>query len=325
VPDICLVLNSSLSHFFYFFYCVFYNIAACSQRGVLFILLLGFLLQSIVVVASEFFEYQTPTLSHYAFIGAACLLLFCIKLLYVTDDVDTFVEDHALLVNRFAAFFFNVGQFSLLLSTTVMGSGLNLLTHDYLAASAALPGPAKTLVTGGFAAVLLSIFFIKSLHLKRVPTDPRNRALFTGAYVVQGVVLLAVVGISTAMSFGVTFGLLQYLMQTDIQLLFSLSGAALFVVLMSWLDEGVELMLYRSVADSREYRVHPFGLWWCLKPDVSISEVDELVAARQRSDSFTTSTRLSVLSPLLGSSLADLKEFRTGSIYQSISGDLDVA
>jgi hypothetical protein len=58
---------------------------------------------------------------------------------------------------------------------------------------------------------------------------------------------------------------------------------------------------------------------------VSISEVDELIVSRQRSDSLTASTRLSVLSPLLGSSLADLKEFRTGSIYQSISGELDAA
>lgn len=280
----------------------------------MFILLLGFLLQSIVVVASEFFEYQAPTLEHYSFIGAACLMFFCIKLLYV-DDSDTQAQDHALLVNRYAAFCFNVGQFCLLLSTTVMGSGLNLLTHDYLAASAALPGPAKTLVTGGFSAVLLSTFFIKSMHLKRVPTDRRNQALFVGAYVIQGVVLLAVVGISAAMSFGFTRegGFLQYLMQTDIQLLFSLSGAALFVVVMSWLDEGVELTLYESAADSREFRVHPFGLWWCLKAEVSDEDLNEMNESGQ-----TSSTRLSVLSPLLGSSMADLKEMRA-SMYQSIS------
>ena len=74
---------------------------------------MGFLLQSLVVVASEFFEYQTPTLEHYGFIGAACLLFFCIKLLYV-DDSDTLAEDHALLVNLTAGFFFHVGQFALL-------------------------------------------------------------------------------------------------------------------------------------------------------------------------------------------------------------------
>jgi len=264
-------------------------------------------------VASDFFEYQTPTLEHYCFIGSACLMLFCIKLLYV-DDSDTLAEDHALLVNRFAAFFFNIGQFSLLVSTTVMGSGLNLLTHDYMAATAALPGPAKTLVTGGFSAVLLSTFFIKSMHLKRVPTDPRNQSLFVGAYAIQAGVLLLVVGVTAAMSFDlISGGFLQYLMATDIQLLFSLSGAALFVVIMSWLDEGVELALYESAADSREFRVHPFGLWWCLKPEVSDEDLDEL---RDKSaDDFASTSRLSVLSPLLGSSMADLKEMR----YQSLS------
>ena len=273
------------------------------------------------MVASDFFAYQTPTLAHYSFIGAACLMLFCIKLLYV-DDSDTLAEDHALLVNRFAAFFFNIGQFSLLVSTTVMGSGLNLLTHDYMAASAALPGPAKTLVTGGFSAVLLSTFFIKSMHLKRVPTDPRNQALFIGAYVVQGVILLIVVCITAAMALGfITGRFLQSLMAADIQLLFSLSGAALFLVVMSWLDEGVELALYESAADSREFRVHPFGLWWCLKPDVSDEDFRQLeqdAAERGRSSLITSTSRLSVLSPLLGSSMADLKAMRAQE-YQSLS------
>ena len=248
-------------------------------------------------------------------------MLFCIKLLYV-DDSDTLAEDHALLVNRFAAFFFNIGQFSLLVSTTVMGSGLNLLTHDYMAASAALPGPAKTLVTGGFSAVLLSTFFIKSMHLKRVPTDPRNQALFIGAYVVQGVILLIVVCITAAMALGfITGRFLQSLMAADIQLLFSLSGAALFLVVMSWLDEGVELALYESAADSREFRVHPFGLWWCLKPDVSDEDFRQLeqdAAERGRSSLITSTSRLSVLSPLLGSSMADLKAMRAQE-YQSLS------
>lgn len=39
-------------------------------------------------------------MEHYCFIGAACLMFFCIKLLYV-DDSDTLAEDHALLVNRY--------------------------------------------------------------------------------------------------------------------------------------------------------------------------------------------------------------------------------
>jgi hypothetical protein len=49
-------------------------------------------------------------------------------------------------------------------------------------------------------------------------------------------------------------------MQNDIQL-FSLSGAALFVVLMSWLDEGWNWLYHKSAADSRVPH-SPFGLWW---------------------------------------------------------------
>lgn len=230
-------------------------------------------------------------------------MFFCIKLLYV-DDSDTLAEDHALLVNRWAGFFFNVGQFSLLLSTTVMGSGLNLLTHEYLAATAALPGPSKYLVCGGFSATLFSTFFIKSMHLKRLPTDGRNQALFVAAYVLQTLVLFAVVGASAAMYFGVAGEFLDsFVMQNDILLLVCLSGAALVVVLASWLDEGVELLLYQSAEDSREFRIHPFGFWWCLKPEISGEEVSALEGETPGAPN----RRLSALSPLLGESMADLK------------------
>jgi hypothetical protein len=280
----------------------------------LFILLLGFLLQSIVVVASEFFEYQTPTLEEYSFIGAVCLMFFCIKLLYV-EDSDTLVEDHALLINRWAGFFFYAGQFALLLSTTVMGSGLNLLTHSFLAATAALPGPEKTLVCGGFSATLLSTFFIKSMHLKRIPTDWRNQALFIAAYVIQSVVLLMVVGITAAMSFGEVGGYFEYLMQTDVQLLYCLSGAALFVVLMSWLDECVELALYETADDSRAFRLRPFGLWWFLNPEINEALLtDEFLA----DDSETSAGQsLSALSPLLGTSMAD--QVKADGEYESMA------
>ena len=293
--------------------------AACSKRGVLFILLLGFLLQSIVVVASEFFEYQTPRIEDYAFLGSACLMFFCIKLLYV-DDTTNRAEDHALLVNRWAGFFFNLGNFSLLLSTTVMGSGLNLLTHSYFAATAALPGPAKNLVCGGFSAALFSTLFIKSMHLKRVPTDPRHRALFVSAYIIQSLVLLGVVIVTATMCLASNDlgGFLGYLMNSDIQLLFALSGAALFVVIMSWLDEGVELALYGSSTDSKAFRIAPFGFWGCLTPEVSDAEVLAAEAAAATANS--TARSLSALSPLLGSSVADLK--RTVAGYDSVSSGL---
>jgi len=202
----------------------------------------------------------------YLFMGAICVTFLCIKLLYVDDDADTLAQDHALLVNRWAAFCFHFGQFALLLSTTVLGSGLNLLTHSYLAATAALSGPEKSMVCGGFSAVLLSTFFIRSMHVKRIPVDPTNRALFIGAYVVETCVLLAVATIALVRSRwegqgmkenGATF--LEYLWANDIQLVCALAVAATFVVVISWLDEGVELTLYESVEDSRAYRVHPFG------------------------------------------------------------------
>lgn len=282
--------------------------AAASKRGLLFILLLGFLLQSVVVVASEFFAYQTPTTQDYSFIGSVCLLFFCIKLLYVNDDEDTLAQDHALLVSRWAAFFYHTGHFFLLLSTTVLGSGLNILTHSYLAATAALPGPEKSLVCGGFATCLVSIFFIKSMHVKRIPIDPRNRTLFIGAYLVQTFVLLAVVGISAAACMGLSGnGVLDYLLQSDIALVFALAGSAVFVLLMSWLDEGLELAVYESVEHSRSYRVSPFGFWFCcLRPtDVSAEEEEHILQderdLRRRS---TSATRLSsVLSPLLAHSV----------------------
>jgi hypothetical protein len=76
---------------------------------------------------------------------------------------------------------------------------------------------------------------------------------------------------------------------------------------MSWLDEGVELALYKSAEDSREFRIHPFGFWWCLKEqpeEVTPEEMDMDQADRTRNMS---RFRLSALSPLLGSSVALMK------------------
>ena len=225
------------------------------------------------MVASEFFSYQTPDFENYCFVGASCLMLFCMKLLYL-DDADVPAEDHASKINRVTSFFFNVGQFALMLSTTILGSGLNLLTHDYLSATQALPGPSKSLVCGGFSAVLCSTFFIKSLHLRRVPAQGVGQCLFITAYLIQSSILLAVVGVSAAMAVGNDNGLLGILIQSDILLLVALSGAALVIVFMHWLDEGVELALYGTAETGRSYRVHPFGIWWCVRPGES--EVYEL-------------------------------------------------
>jgi hypothetical protein len=259
-----------------------------------------------VVVASEFFAYDTPTLEHYGFIGAACLLFFCIKLLYV-DDSDTLAEDHALLVNSTAGFFFHVGHFALLLSTTVLGSGLNLLTHDYLAATAALTGPAKGMVCGGFSAVLFSTLFIRSMHLRRIPVDGHQQCFFITAFVLQTMTLVAVAAATAAMSMGNVTGFLASLLQSDALLLFTLAAAAFVVVAMSWLDEGVELTLYQTAEASRSVRVHPFGFWWCLKAKNQLDEegnagdasVDEEESDRAEAEAFNA------LTPLLGSAGSD--------------------
>lgn len=279
----------------------------------MFILLLGFMLQSVVVVATEFFEYSTPDWEQYSFIGASCLLLFCIKLLYV-DDSNVLASDHALLVNRAAGLFFNLGQFALLFSTTIMGSGLNLLTHSYLAAAAALPGPAKDLVCGGFAGVLVSTAFIKSMHLKRVPRPSHQKAIFIGAYVVQLLATLVIAGVCLAMCFG-QGGYLQVLMQNDVELMWILSGFAVFLVALSLLDEGLELALQ----DGEDYLVHPFGFWCCIfQPEVDMEEIMTRTESIPRS--YSSGHRLSELSPLLGESIANM---RMSTINRISSTELD--
>mmetsp|Transcript_64650 Transcript_64650/g.72270 ORF Transcript_64650/g.72270 Transcript_64650/m.72270 type:complete len:577 (-) Transcript_64650:1026-2756(-) len=291
--------------------------AANSQRGVLFILLLGFMLQTVVVVATEFFVYDTPDWRQYSFIGGTCLLLFCIKLLYC-DDANTLASDHALLVNRTAAAFFNIGQFALLFTTTIFGSGLNLLTHSYLAATAALPGNAKSLVCSGFAAVLLSTLFIKSMHIKRVPIIPEQRVLFVGAYIIQALATIAVAGIAFLMSFG-QGGYLQILMQNDVELMWVLCGFAVILVVLSWLDEGLELALQGGEEGNGEssFLVSPFGFWWCLHPEMSQEDIlaeEEATAAALSNSTLTSQNlrpssnlRLSEFSPLLGESVAQMR------------------
>jgi len=288
--------------------------AACSKRGVLFILLLGFLLQSVVIVGSPFFEYQTPSLEQYGFLGSCCLMLFCIKLLYVDDNTGALGNDHALLVNRYAGLFFNIGQLTLLLATTVLGAGLDLMTHSYLAATQALSDNAKILVCGGFSSVVLSIAFIKSMHLRRFPVAGKARALFVAAYLTQLITTLLVVTITAVMCLRESY--IMALTQDERIMMFVLAGMAAFLVVMSWLDEAVELSLYKGADDASQYLVNPFGLWWCLKPE--LNEVETLAAAAEPGD-----RRLSALSPLLGASMADFKLSVRNFGYDSISEDMD--
>jgi len=257
--------------------------AACSKRGVLFILLLGFNLQSVVGVASTYFSFWDPSWEQYAFLFLACFLLFTIKLLYVDDIHSVAPQDHALLYNRAAGCCFHLGNFALLLFTTVLGSGLNLLTSSFLAAAAALGTDAKTLVCGGFSAVVLSIGFIKSTHIRRVPTNLKHKRMFFIAYFTQLVSFLAVVLITARMCFSHDSdnGFLALLMQNEIEMLGILVFFAAVLIIISWLDEALELNLYSDASEASEYRVQPFGFWACLASEDAL-QVEALALERNR-------------------------------------------
>ena len=105
-------------------------------------------------------------------------------------------------------------------------------------------------------------------------------------------------------------------MSNEIGMMFSLSGFALFLLLMSWLDEAVEFSLYSSSDDSRQFMVHPFGLWWCLTPDLDTEEVETAAAAESGSHG-----RLSQLSPLLGASVVNMRMSQRNLNYDSFKLD----
>mmetsp|Transcript_14752 Transcript_14752/g.21070 ORF Transcript_14752/g.21070 Transcript_14752/m.21070 type:complete len:609 (+) Transcript_14752:112-1938(+) len=272
--------------------------AACSKRGVLFLLLLGFTLQNIVLVCSPFIDYQLATPLQYTFLALACFLLFTIKLLYVDDSSSLDPKDHALLVNRFAGFFFHIGQFALLFSTVVLGAGLQMSTQNYFAAVSALPQNTKSLVYGGFSGVILSIAFIKSMHIRRLPTKHLHKWLFFAAYGIQILVLIAIAYCTISITLDKD-GFIGHLILGEVQMLAVLCGFALFLLLMSFLDEAVELSLYGS-GDVREFRIHPFGFWVCLKAD------DPEPLFQRYSSADIDDERLSHLSPLLSKSNANL-------------------
>lgn len=233
-----------------------------------------------------------------------------VKLLYVDDTYSIAPQDHALLYNRAAGFCFHMGNFALLLFTTVLGSGLNLLTHSFLAAAAALPSDAKNLVCGGFSAVVFSIAFIKSMHIRRVPTNPKHERLFFIAYCSQLIGVLAISFITARMCFTKEeeTGFLALMMQNEITMLAVLVFFALVLITLSWLDEGIELNLYSDSTEANEYRVQPFGFWACFKHEEPL-QLEALALERNRA------ARLAQRSPLLGSSVMSF----SGSMYNSFA------
>ena len=262
------------------------------------------------MVASPYFNYWDPTPDQYAFVFLACFLMFMIKLLYVDDTYSIAPQDHALLYNRMAGFFFHLGNFSLLLFTTVLGSGLNLLTQSFLAAAAALPSDAKNLVCGGFSAVIFSIAFIKSMHIRRVPSEPKHERMFFVAYFTQFIVVSCVVFITAKMCFSSDSenGFPALLMRNEIEMLGMLVCFAVVLVFMSWLDEAVELRLYSDAAEAEQYRVQPFGFWACFKHEEPL-QLEAMALERNRA------SLLAQRSPLLGSSVMSF----SASMYNSFA------
>ena len=220
-------------------------------------------------------------------------------------------SDHALLVSRAAGFLYHIGQFALLLSTTTLGAGLDILTKSYLASTESLPADAQLLVCAGFSAVITSIAFIKSLHVRRVPIEEGHKMLFYTGFIVQSIVGIAIVLISASMC-ATRDGLIGYLVMNDIEMLGVLVGFSFFLLLVSWLDEGIELSLYGGssnddqnnslVENARNYRVHPFGIWFCLKP----SEPDPPVMDNKNPSNTSDREKMSHLSPLISSSQKNL-------------------
>lgn len=223
----------------------------------LFLLLLGFVLQNIVTVANDFLSFRTPSLEEYSFLGAICITLLCIQFLFV-DDADTVSMDHALIINSWTGFFFHIGHLILLMCLTGLGAALSTLTHEYFRGnSSAL---VRLRVTEGFAATLLSISFLNSLHVKRVPSDSNHRAMFVLTYVVQAVFVFSVLAVSVAMQFGYFEDL------SNLELIWFVAATAVMVMILSWTDEIVELSLYMSGGDAREARSEPLRFWCCVVP-----------------------------------------------------------
>ena len=109
-------------------------------------------------------------------------------------------------------------------------------------------------------------------------------------------------------------GPLRYLMMSEIEMLAVLSGFAFLLVVMSWLDEAVELSIYGDSEDAREFRVHPFGIWFCFKPE----EPDLAELAQEGpggSGPNSAERKLAALSPLLGTSVVNLG-YSSMDLYQ---------
>lgn len=151
------------------------------------------------------------------------------------------------------------------------------------------------------------------MHLKRVPIDPTHRALFVGAYLIQTLATIAVAAFAFYLPYS-HHPYLQLLLQSDVELMWALSGLAALLVLLSWIDEGLELALQESAKETDKgssFLESPFGFWWCLHPEMTPEEILAEEAALSRNSlsrgGKNSGPRLSEFSPLLGESVVQMK------------------
>jgi hypothetical protein len=180
-----------------------------------------------------------------------------------------------------------------------------------------LPNDAKNLVCGGLSAVVFSIFFIKCMHIRRVPTDPKHHEqMFLIAYSAQVVGILIVVGITARMCFlpaGATYGLFALLMRNEIEMLFVLVIFSVLLLVLSYSDEALELRLYSDASEASENRVRPFGIWTYFSHDEPL-QLEAMALERNRA------ARLAQRSPLLGASVMSFSGSISGfSMYNSFA------
>jgi hypothetical protein len=176
-------------------------------------------------------------------------------------------------------------------ASRALGTALSTLTHDYFLAAdngnaTTTSILARVRVSDGFTATLLAIFFLNSLHVKRVPANKAYRAVFVTAYVVQALLIAIILGVTVAMQFGYLEDL------TNLELAWFVAATAMVVMVVSWADESAELSLYMSAAEAREARSEPLTFWCCVKPRVVKSSLE--------SGSESESDKPSSLTPLLG-------------------------
>ena len=283
-PEFTLTLTPS--------YCSLCLITAEStKRGVFFVILVCLFLHDIVFAVDDYFLKEDPSGWTCLYIGAIALLLFGMTLMYV-DDFPTLAQDHALLMNRTSAFFYHKGQFLLVLFTAVMGTGLVLLTRSYVAQQQqqqqqqqdhVVSNMITQLVCWGFAATTVATFFIKSLHLQRIPSATRPKVLFFVTYAMQTIVMIAVVAVAVLFPFWSrhpSFG-----GHEEVDIVGALCILEWALLLVSWVDEILEMALFHNGEDSQQNMVEPFGMWWFMKGDkIETPKAEDLISEQAVSE-----------------------------------------